>query len=615
MKKIFVKIAVCVMALLMVVGVVGCKKTEWPGTSMKNWGAIDATVSADGGFIGETENYYYFINGVADNADDNTFGAPVKGALMAVDKTDLTKAEVVVPKLFAAGDYTAGVYIFGDETNGYVYYGTPSTDKNNAGNIANDELTFMRSKLDGSATDEFFTVDSLAVKYKFVEEGSKVYLLYYDEAETALKCYDTVSGSTTVIAKTDDTTNVKTDGEYQTLSSYTFTETGEVLFTTAIFTDEYFEANTSNRGTAAFNRVYKYRAGDAVNGAFAGTLLYDGKGATATQDKTYAITLATDDYVFYTETDYTSAATTYATSVTDWTVKQEIKQTDLVVNTTVFVSLNEVYYANDGVAYKADLTAKNSAQPVAKSANLSQPLFVEGNELYFLDANNGVSRVELNNADADEVAVSDVAIVTAWYKYEIITDSVGDKYFVYCDGTDVSKTYLRYVKLTDTYEKKDVDDDGEDDYFYLDGNDVFGKMLPEHEAQVAIDKINAIGTADIDYEKDDNGNVTAEAVEDARAAYDKLSSAAKKLVNSGTVKKLTNAEKAVDVIKVLVKFEGLRNFGVLSENDLSALEAVYNDEAKPLINGLGGDKAAVRALVSYNLNWCYDKAVELFEAK
>ncbi len=616
MKKIFTKIAVCVMAFLMVIGAVGCKKPEWAGTNMKNWGAISAA-SADGGFIAETENYYYFINGIADNTDDNTFGAPVKGALVAVDKNNLSKAEVVVPKLFAAADYTAGVYIFGDETNGYVYYGTPSTDKNNAGNVANDELTFMRTKLDGSATDEFFTVDSLTVNYRFVEEGDKVYLLYYDDASTALKCYDTASGSTTVIAKTDDKTNDKMDGEYQTLANYTFTDAGEIVFTTTVFTTEYFEANPSARGKAAYNRVYKYKAGDTVNGAFAGTLIKDGKGANETENKTYAIKLATEDYIFYTETDYVSNATTYAVSASaaDWTVVDEIKLTDLVAETTLFNSINEVYYVKDGTVYKADLTVKNSAQPVAKLKNASQLLFVEDGNVYFLDANSVVSRIKLNDAEADEVVVTDVAIVTTWYKYEVITDGAGDKYFVYCDGTDVSATYLRYVKLTDTYEKKDKDDDGEDDYFYLDGNEVFGKMLPEHAAAAVTDVINEIGTANLDYEKEDGGNIKAEAVEKARAAYDKLSSAEKELIESATLKKLTNAEKAVDVIKVLVKLEGIRNHGVLSADQLTELENVYKNEAKPLINGLGDNAKAVRALVSNNLNWCYQKAAELFEAE
>ena len=67
MKKKIGKIVACVMAVLMLVGVAACGNNGWQGTTMTNWGTISTTTSADGGFVAETQNYIYFINGFADN--------------------------------------------------------------------------------------------------------------------------------------------------------------------------------------------------------------------------------------------------------------------------------------------------------------------------------------------------------------------------------------------------------------------------------------------------------------------------------------------------------------------------------------------------------------------
>ena len=107
MKKLFklVVLALCCAAMFMAVG---CGGSEFKRTTLTDWGAL----KSDGGFVAETENYVYFINGQADYTADNSFGAPVKGSLMAIKKSDLTsgelgKVEIVVPKLFAATDYNA----------------------------------------------------------------------------------------------------------------------------------------------------------------------------------------------------------------------------------------------------------------------------------------------------------------------------------------------------------------------------------------------------------------------------------------------------------------------------------------------------------------------------
>ena len=118
MKKTLLKIFVAMISLVvMVATLVGCGGSF--STTMKSYGNTDGY--ENGGFVRETENYFYFINGQGRNTDDNSFGAPIKGSLIAVAKdgfgTDDQKVEVVVPKLIVGSDYNAGIYIF-DE---YVY--------------------------------------------------------------------------------------------------------------------------------------------------------------------------------------------------------------------------------------------------------------------------------------------------------------------------------------------------------------------------------------------------------------------------------------------------------------------------------------------------------------
>ena len=449
MKKFFTAIIACVLSLLVFMGVSACKGGSWGGTTMNGWGAVDS--SENGGFLVETENYLYFINGIGVSTADNTFGTPMKGALMAADKNDLSKTQVVVPKLFVASDYNAGLYIFGNAQNAYVYYGTPSTDKNNSGAIANDELTFMRTKLNGTASETFFTVDSLSAEYRFLEKDGKVYLIYYDTENEGLYAYDTASKSKTLIAKTNDKENVKTDGEYRTLDKYYFTDDG-IIFTTTVYKEEYYSsaAQQSNysRLTASYNQVYKYSAGDAVNGALAGTVVLDGKADDALACKTYSVNMIKDGYIYYTETLGDASTKTYACQVSALgNAAAEIKNESAMVENNLIVALDEVYYVSGSTVYRTTLLEKNTGDaPVMQASDMSSLLFKDGDDIYYLNASQSVSRKKINDADAKQIYVTDVMIATAWYDYELVTIG-GEKYFMYCDGSSTAASYVRYIKL------------------------------------------------------------------------------------------------------------------------------------------------------------------------
>ncbi len=220
-KKIISIFAAAALALS-TMSLAACGTQEYKGEVKGDDYVSSATVSSNGGFVVEKGDYVYFINGKEENTADNTYGDAVKGSLMRISKADLAagvdleqKAKIVVPSLFVTGNYDSGIYIYGD----YVYYATPTTDRNNAGQVANTSLDFKRAKIDGSEApmggkDEyFFRVSSNSIKYRYVQVNDVVYCLY--EEDSALKSYNTSTKKTTVLVKgasaiyydTEDLTN------------------------------------------------------------------------------------------------------------------------------------------------------------------------------------------------------------------------------------------------------------------------------------------------------------------------------------------------------------------------------------------------------------------------
>ncbi len=213
----------------------------------------EASVSSNGGFAVEKGDFVYFINGLEDYTQPNVYGDVVKGSLMRIKKSDLNagnfdKVKTVVPMLFAAQNFDAGIYIYGD----YVYYATPTTDKNMDGQIESSWIDFKRAKLDGTETmkDYYFRLSSNSSKYRFVEENGVVYCLY--EEDGALKSYDTTDKVSRVLVNT---------GSY-------FYDTSDptnpnVYYTMSVVVD----ADTDNSTTASYNQLYSVNAAARVESA------------------------------------------------------------------------------------------------------------------------------------------------------------------------------------------------------------------------------------------------------------------------------------------------------------------------------------------------------------
>lgn len=209
-----------------------CGKVAYKGDELGEEFVKDADVESNGGFAVVKGDYVYFINGAEDYTAKNVYGDVVKGALMRISKTDLANrnftsetVKTVVPSLFVAQNFNAGIYIYGDT----VYYATPTTRKNTEGEVENSYIDFKSAKLDGSEgpmKNYYLDLASNSANYRFVEvgegENKTVYLLF--EEDGALKSYNTKKEETTTLVSGDnikyyyDTTDPENANVYYTMS-------------------------------------------------------------------------------------------------------------------------------------------------------------------------------------------------------------------------------------------------------------------------------------------------------------------------------------------------------------------------------------------------------------
>lgn len=132
-------------------------------------------ISSNGGLAVVYGEYLYFINGYAGADIDNTFGNVVKGAIMRVvlvdGKPSGTPVTIVSKNVYGTDKEYGGIYIVND----YIYYSTPSTEKDSTGKQKTDEMKIMRTSIDGSVTEELLAFDDFSVVFA-VEGNNLVYV-------------------------------------------------------------------------------------------------------------------------------------------------------------------------------------------------------------------------------------------------------------------------------------------------------------------------------------------------------------------------------------------------------------------------------------------------------
>lgn len=320
---------------------------------------LDYTPSGDkavsnGGFAVEKGGYVYFINGKQVNTADNTFGSVDRGAIMRISKADLSarnysSAQTVVPMIAYSGSYNGGIFVYGD----YVYYATPSTEKNSDGVVQNENLAFKSTRLDATETmkDYYVQVSKASLEYRYVlGKDGVVYLLYVATEEdfygtgasyTNIHSVNTETLENTMLAYNvgsvmfdkSDLTNPRV---YYTMSvtDYALNKTYETY--NQVWTVE-ADATTPADHTAYFEEVYKddedgYDPEKDPKYVNCGTLVYDGIGKIegmtgsvtpfngADADKvdrvpyTYTLTSYENGTLFYTRSSKTITSEGFSTA-------------------------------------------------------------------------------------------------------------------------------------------------------------------------------------------------------------------------------------------------------------------------------------------------------------
>lgn len=509
------------LALITALSMVACGGKSWDGkVTLKTPG----NVIDNGGFLIETQNYVYFINGSQSYTANNAFGTPVKGSLVVADKSGLAtgdaKTEIVVPKVLASGDLGAGVYLFGDK----LYFATPSTKKDTDGNVANDHLEFCSASLDGKSVTEFLTVKGNSTPFRFVESNGTVFVVYYDSEDAKIVSFNTSTKASTTVVKNP--------------ASYKFMDNAGANDAVVIYTETGKDAN--NETDDSFNVVYAY-----VAGATEATKLYEGNKDASGNVKAiptkYAISFVKGEYLFFTTTEVKNETITktFGATVADFVAKNETnfveyKTATNVVEGTLFDGLNKAYVIDETfvASYGAGLDSATK-QLVAKASDISSLLFVNGDYIYYTNSSSKIARISITDSNAEEEIVTDQTVNTSWYSVKV----VDGKYLFYVDSSTYGANYVKYVDLTQTAKTEDTDEDGEIDSRYLEVNTYIGVIASADKVarvETLISEVASISKLTVD----ENGVIEQkEQIAKARDEYDDLTADQKKGVSIASLEK------------------------------------------------------------------------------
>lgn len=231
------------------------------------------SVVSNGGLAVVYGDYLYFINGHAGVSADNTFGGVVKGAVARVDLKDgkpYGEARVIVPKnVYGTDTVYGGIYISGD----YIYYATTNTDLDGSGNAKTAESVLMRTRVDGTGTQEIAKFEDHSVVFR-------------------------VAGSNLVYVRNNAIYSVDLNSK-----KFDVTTVAESILTGYLMDDEYLYFMTYNNNDTSDNLVKVYPlAGGEVKTIIGAELL----GKTDVK-YTFALLSSIDEgdsvRLFYTKTD------------------------------------------------------------------------------------------------------------------------------------------------------------------------------------------------------------------------------------------------------------------------------------------------------------------------
>jgi len=144
-------------------------------------------IASNGGLAVQYGNYIYFVNGMSAQEASNSFGKVTKGAIARLELDSQGKiiegsTKIIIPKIVFATEKNNGLTIQGD----YIYYSTPSTEKNSKGDPKVDEMWLLRSRLDGSKTEIVKKFKDFSITYKVMDDHI-VYDITNEDGEKELR--------------------------------------------------------------------------------------------------------------------------------------------------------------------------------------------------------------------------------------------------------------------------------------------------------------------------------------------------------------------------------------------------------------------------------------------
>ncbi len=439
-------------------------------------------VASNGGFVVSVGDSYYFINGKEDYTADNSYGTPVKGSLMRVKKTELgdNKAETVIPSLMVAGDYTAGLFVYGDR----VYYATPTNSRNTSGEIENSYLDFKSAKLDGSDIRDVLRLESNTTVYRYVqpEKGGTVYLLYVEGSSSyTLHSYNLDTKTDTVLF--EDATSYELDARDVTnpVVYYTMSVTAD-LGSDAALAQPYNQIYRVSAETTEVPAGYAYGEEDywdmdwlKENGdgeipyTNLGTLVLDGRGSA--QDKSDFNHTSLENTALRAPLGYTYSLRSYQEGALYYTLTEvtgnEIANLYYLPETLLTDSWESAESADAGTK-KAELVASKYILDTKATDAASTYFFTkEGKHAFFYAATENLFYAEMDGAGniASELCIAK-GIGTPTILSVDMTSS--DKYeYVYFTHTNGSGTSVERAVFNGTEENYRnltyTDDAGEHD--------------------------------------------------------------------------------------------------------------------------------------------------------
>ena len=441
-KKLILVFAVIALVAVLTSCLVACNK----GFKWHSVGGGDATaeVESNGGYVVKQGDYIYFLNGYVGLDDNNDFGTPVKQSIVRVNLVngvpDNSTAVVVVPKSVYNTSTKGGFAIHGE----WIYYVTPNYDRDKSDNKSTINSDFMRTKIDGSATQKIATINTRGSEYFFAP--SRVW--YYTNSTLSYIDFSGMKNSGDVT----DGKGVKKGSIDATISSVVWDYSLDRIF----FTRD----NKDENSTLTYNELcsVKVDGSDEKVLATVDTYLADGEERNQRQAYTFALVgiYAEADgaaTIYYTKS-YTISSTNneglYMNKVAD-----DFKANEKHLTTNAPSTLYPLGYAEGVLAYNSAsvycwYNGDNANDPLVVTDSSKKVWFVRDGYAYYTDSSSASTLYKI----AYKEAANTQAIFTESMKVDCLAlDFVGDNFYFFATSDNNYIHYIDYLTFN-----KDAED-------------------------------------------------------------------------------------------------------------------------------------------------------------